>query len=154
MAPPWIWTWADQGSSGAALLLLYGLASHLSLLKIRYRSHRGKSRNQALTRYHANLQVLPTLIKRVGIKLAVIRRVELISLVTAFTMKFDSFFLRKAGKKKSLTLPTQPYGPPHFCVPPLPIPNRDLRTASPGHDSQTPTRVDNILHIHHTHSTL
>jgi len=53
-----------------------------------------------------------------------------------FTMKFDSFFLRKAGKKKSLTLRTQPYGPPHFCMPPLPIPNRGLRTASPGHDSQ------------------
>jgi len=53
----------------------------------------------------------------------------------AFTMKFDSFFLRKAGKKKSLTLRTQPYGPPHFCMLPLPIPNRGLR-ASPVHDSQ------------------
>jgi len=47
-----------------------------------------------------------------------------------FAMKFDSHFLRKAGKKKSLTLRTQPYGPPHFCMPPLPIPNRS------GHDSQ------------------
>jgi len=53
----------------------------------------------------------------------------------AFTMKFDSFFLRKAGKKKSHTLQTQPYGPPHFCMPPLPIPNRGLRT-SPVHNSQ------------------
>jgi len=53
----------------------------------------------------------------------------------AFTMEFDSFFFRKAGKKKSLTLRTQPYGPPHFCMPPLPIPNRGLRT-SPVHDSQ------------------
>jgi len=49
----------------------------------------------------------------------------------AFTMKFDSFFLRKAGGKKPFTLRTQPNGPPHFCMPPLPIPN-----TSPGHDSQ------------------
>jgi len=35
-----------------------------------------------------------------------------------FTMKFDSYFLRYAGKKKSPTLRTQPYGPPHFCTPP------------------------------------
>lgn len=47
----------------------------------------------------------------------------------AFTIKFDSFFLRKAGKKKSLTLRTQPYGPPHFCMPPLPIPNHGLKTS-------------------------
>jgi len=40
------------------------------------------------------------------------------------TTKLDALFVRKAGKKKSLTLRTQPYGPPYFCTPPLPIPSK------------------------------
>lgn len=140
MTPLWICRpCGDQRSGGIVLLPLYCLEPHFFLSPVlvgRRRSHRRKkSRNQALSRYYAKLQVLPILIKRVLVELAAIRRVERL-MHSAFVELGRSLPLCEHNHMERHTFVRHPY------LFPIPASGQHVPNMIPKHDSDTNTRQE------------